>query len=526
MLTIVTVTIGVVIAFAILSTLPKLPTNSAKGGAIALALIVFVLSLVIGSFRYVASDEVGIVIKNVGTKSLPAGSIIAVNGEMGPQARILAPGWHPWLWPGVYTVKKAGVTRIQDNTVGLIVARDGQPLPPEVVYAPEWKPDEVGQMLNAMHFLTDGAGHKGPQTTVLTPGSYRINTALFEIREVSVTNVEKATVGVIKSNVGARTHSDIKIGAVSLVDRGEVGIWRTPFKPGKLYLHTDAFEVTMISTELKTTRYTKADSAGEESEITVRSIDGFTFPVDVRIEYQIDPGHGPLVVANFGDDGAKLRERLNSVVRAVFRNNAEGVKALDYVRQRSIQEQQSREMIASEMQAMGVTVTAVRIGDVGDEKTLGSLLKTQTDREIAVQEQITFQEQQRAAEQQKALSRTLQEAEEEKRLATAQYQVQIAEREKERQIIGAEAQGEQIRIEAEAQSQAFKLLAEQIGRGNAALIEQLKIIGESGIQITPRVMVVNSGASSTGEPLSGSGETTALIGTMLDSMLDRSAGTN
>ena len=58
-------------------------------------------------------------------------------------------------------------------------------------------------------------------------------------------------------------------------------------------------------------------------------------------------------------------------------------------------------------------------------------------------------------------------------------------------------------------------MAQQIGPGNAALIELLKIVGEGGINITPRVMV--NGASN-GE---GSAATTALIGTMLDSMLSR-----
>ncbi|MCZ6811133.1 MAG: hypothetical protein O7D97_03945, partial [Planctomycetota bacterium] len=176
-------------------------------------------------------------------------------------------------------------------------------------------------------------------------------------------------------------------------------------------------------------------------------------------------------------------------------------------------------MLATEMSKVGVTVTAVRIGDVGDEQTLGALLKTQTDREIALQEQVTFQEQQRAAEQQKALSRTQQEAEEERRLATAMYEVQIAEQNKERRIIEAGAEAEAIRIKAEAQAEAYRVIALQIGSGNAALLELLKIVGERGINITPRVMVVGSNGGNAGT--GGSTEATALIGTMLDTMISR-----
>lgn len=246
----------------------------------------------------------------------------------------------------------------------------------------------------------------------------------------------------------------------------------------------------------------------------VRTSDGFTFPVDVRVEYEIHPNDAPLLVATVGDDQEGLRTVMNSVVRAIFRNNAEDVKALNYVQQRSRQESQSLQMLQEEMNKIGVSVTGVRIGDVGNEQTLGSLLKTQTDREIALQEQETFREQQRAAEQKKELTRTEQEAEEEKRLATAAYAVQIAEKDKEKQVIAAEAEAEAVKIKADAQANAYKLIAEQIGSGNAALVELLKIVGEQGIQITPRVMVVGQGGQAGKD-----GETTALIGTMLDTMM-------
>jgi uncharacterized membrane protein YqiK len=171
-------------------------------------------------------------------------------------------------------------------------------------------------------------------------------------------------------------------------------------------------------------------------------------------------------------------------------------------------------MLKQQMERFGVTITAVRIGNVGDEESLGSLLKTQTDRELAKQEQQTFQEQQKAAEQKKQLTRTTQESEEEKRLATAAYAVKIADEEKRRRIIEAGAEAEAITIRAKAQADAYELIALQIGKSNAALIEVLKIIGERNIQITPRVMV-------TGGEKSASDATTALVGTMLETMISR-----
>jgi uncharacterized membrane protein YqiK len=142
------------------------------------------------------------------------------------------------------------------------------------------------------------------------------------------------------------------------------------------------------------------------------------------------------------------------------------------------------------------------------------LLKTQTDREIALQEQATFEEQQRAAEKQKQLTKTLQETEEEKRLATAAYAVKIADEKKKQVIIAAQAEAEQIELVAEAKALAYKKISDVIGPDNAALIEIMKVVSESNIRITPEVMVGGS---------SGNGMTDALMGTVLRGMLDKGA---
>ncbi|MEM6798462.1 MAG: SPFH domain-containing protein [Planctomycetota bacterium] len=518
---------GVVLAvlFAVASI--KAPRAEFRIAAIACACLALVAGFTLASFRYVAEDRIGLVNKNIAFKSLAPGQIIATNGEKGPQAKILPPGWQAGYWPGFYDIDLEKLVEVRAGEVGLLNARDGVPLPPNTTYAPEWSEAEFSKMLDATYFLTDGGGYKGPQTSVLKPGSYRINTKLFQVTIAKVTTIDKATVGVVKSNVGERPEVTGEVEPVGygrlarLVGKGERGIWRDPLRPGQYYLNTNAFEVTVISTRKQVVRYTDATVAKtgehEESQIVVRTSDGYTFPVDVRVEYEIEPGNAPLLVATVGDDQEGLRTVMNSAVRAIFRNNAEGVKALDYVQQRSLQETQSLKMLKEEMAKIGATVTAVRIGDVGDESTLGPLLKTQTDREIALQEQETFREQQRAQEQKKELTRTEQEAEEEKKLATAKYAVQISEQERQRRVIEAEAEAEAVRIKAEAQANAYQLIAEQIGKGNAALVEVLRVVGESGISITPRVMVVGQGGDAAGQD----SQTTALIGTMLDSMVSK-----
>tara|TARA_R110002073_G_scaffold299270_2_gene466236 strand:+ start:35844 stop:37463 length:1620 start_codon:yes stop_codon:yes gene_type:complete len=524
--------LGIIIAGMCIMSAFRVPQKSARIALISLGIAILVVGIVLSSIRYVGASEVGIVKKNAFGAKMAPGEILATNGEMGPQADVLAPGWHLWYWPVLFDIDTQPLIDIPANKVGLVESRDGLPLDPGQVFAPEVTNAEFKKMIeDPKHFLTSGNGRKGPQSNVLTAGTYRLNPELFAITMVDVTEVPPASVAVLKSNFGEPPTLITVVGEgdepIVLAQPSEKGIQAEALHPGKYPVNTQAYSVSVVSTRETIIRFTAGEkgmltknisershaNANEQREITVRTSDGFTFPVDVRVEYKIEPKNAPIVVAKLGSDSAPLLAKLNSTVRAIFRNNAEGVKALDYVNQRSTQESQSLSMISKEMSRMGVTITGVRIGDVGDEETLGELLNTQRDREIAVQEQITFQEQQKAAVQQKELSKTQQEAEEEKRLATASYEVKIAEQDKDKRIIEATAQAQAVEIEATAQANAYKMIADQIGKSNAAMIEVLRVIGENDIEITPRVMVTGS---STGQ---SSSETVALIGTMLDQMV-------
>lgn len=519
--------IALFVAVMLLAALPKMP-DPLKRPAALFALLLVAAGVVATPVVYVGESELGVVAKTALGRALPPDKIIATDGEMGPQAKVLSPGWHWGYFPFIFKVENFPVTRIEPGEIGLLSAADGKPLPPGEIYAPEWAAGTMADMIDAEKFLKNMGGFRGPQSTVLTPGSYRLNPKLFKVTMAKVTNIAPATVGVVKSNVGTLPAAAPERGTTDrLVNRGERGIWRDHLKPQEYYLNTNAYEVTLISTKANVVNFTRAaagvgtgqgipSSSGQADEraITVRSADGFTFPVDVRVEYQIDPANAPLLVSTLKDDKDSLHNVLSSAVRAIFRNSAEGVKALDYVQQRSHQEGQSLEALKKEMVKYGVAINAVRIGDVGDADSLGSLLKTQTDREIAKQEQLTFQEQQRSAEQKKALSRTVQESEEEKRLATAKYEVKIADENKAKKITEASGEAESIRIKAQAQAEAFTAIAAAIGPTNAATMEMLKLVGERNINITPRVFVAGGGGA-------GASSAGALIGTMLDSLTSR-----
>ncbi|MFN6486044.1 MULTISPECIES: flotillin family protein [unclassified Nostoc] len=141
--------------------------------------LVIFLPLFFGGLVVIGEREVGIVVRKftLSGHGLPAGSLIALNGEAGLQADTLAPGWHWGYWPWQYSVKKESVIVVPQGEIALIVAADGQPNPPERILG---KVVTCDNFQDARKFLTQG-GEKGRQMGFLTAGTYRINTALFKV---------------------------------------------------------------------------------------------------------------------------------------------------------------------------------------------------------------------------------------------------------------------------------------------------------------------------------------------------------
>jgi uncharacterized membrane protein YqiK len=144
---------------------------------LAAALLVLLgIVAVLASIRVIREDESGLVIKRYG-RPLPSGRIIALEGEAGYQARLLSPGWHFGLWRWRYKVERVPMVVIQPGEIALVVAADGEAIPPERVLA---RTVTCDHFQDAERFLRSH-GERGRQISVLTAGTYRINPALFEV---------------------------------------------------------------------------------------------------------------------------------------------------------------------------------------------------------------------------------------------------------------------------------------------------------------------------------------------------------
>jgi hypothetical protein len=206
------VVLGAVVTFIGPPTIPQQFRSSITDNAIrGVGLLIVIVSTLLTSFVIVPDGHLGLLFRNYGGGSLREGRIVAVDGENGPQAEILAPGFHfRWLVNAIYTIDTNSTeVSIPADKVGVLIARDGAPLRPGQAFADPFPNDMGYRMLDAVTFMRNGGQH-GPQLSVLTPGKYRLNRYLWDYSERPATELEAGFVGVVRSNV----HADVDFGTL------------------------------------------------------------------------------------------------------------------------------------------------------------------------------------------------------------------------------------------------------------------------------------------------------------------------
>ncbi len=149
----------------------------------------------------VPEDKIGLVTKKFvlfGKQELPEGRIIATKGEAGYQAQTLAPGVYFWKWIWQYSITFQPFIIIPTSKIGLILAKDGSELETGRILG---RKVECDSFQDAEAFLANG-GRKGRQTAFIAPGSYRINTFLFELELTDMTMIPDNAVGVVTTAEG------------------------------------------------------------------------------------------------------------------------------------------------------------------------------------------------------------------------------------------------------------------------------------------------------------------------------------
>jgi len=206
----------------------------------------------------VPQDMIGLVTKKFvlfgPNKSLPDGRIIAINGEAGYQGKALAPGLYfgKWIWQ--YQVTLQSFTIIPTGKIGLVLARDGAELEAGRILARK-VPCDMFQ--DAEAFLRNG-GRRGRQTAVMTAGSYRVNTFLFDIIIADMAYVQESMVGIVTTLDGesiaqgqiagkmVEAHNNFQDADAFLNASGNKGLQQQVILAGSYYLNPWFVQVEQI----------------------------------------------------------------------------------------------------------------------------------------------------------------------------------------------------------------------------------------------------------------------------------------
>ncbi len=457
-------------------------------------------------------------------------------GKRGPQVEVLRPGFYR-INTELFKVQSVNITKVREEEIGVVVAEDGIPLPPGLIIAPRPKDLEHKSFQDGQSFINNG-GYRGPQLDTLQPGEYYVNPLLFKVIPYKIAEVPPGYVAVLRSNIGselAKTDERPKGAAkipdysqpiheteevVLTTDKNQRGIWIEPVAPGKYNLNMLAFTVYLVPTSAVTIDWAagseiraehsvagkiikeeidsdKAKEFFKFSQLRVTSKDGFQMDVDVRMIIRIRPQHASFVIARFGSVSNLIEQIVHPLIDSSFRNKAGEKKAIDFVMSRTDLQKEALERAKEEFEKYHVEAQNLLIAYISLDE---NLLRTQTDKEIAIQQQVQFVEQAKAQEQRIAVKEKEARAEKQKDVIDAKLSIEIAKdkadalrreaegiRDKTKSIADGDAY-QNIEV-GKAVAKAYQAQSEVIGPNILGIIKSLEKVSEGKIKITPDVLV-------------------------------------
>ncbi len=475
----------------------------------------------------VAADGMPIPRQRVLGKAVPcfdfqdAKAFLDNGGERGRQIAFLTAGTYrinPSLFD-VVTASTAGrfgmhsaqlsVRRIPSEGVGIVTMLDGASIPAADLAGPVVPGHDSFQTGQA--FIAAG-GCRGLQEQVLLAGSWNLNPWLVSVEEVPLTEIPIGYVGVVVSYVG-NDHIDVSGDAFThgdLVDRGHKGVWVEPLLPGKHPLNPRVMKVELVPTTNIVLNWAARTEMHQYDErllpIKVRSRDGFSFNLEVSQIIHISMKHAPRVISRVGSMQNLVDHVLQPTVGNYFRNSAQKVTVLEFLSARSERQQEAFAHIGRAIAAYDVECIDTLIGDI---EPPAELMKTQTDRKIAEELQVTFDVQREAQVQRQALERETAVAGMQAEVVRSQQMVEIAQKnalalaesakgEAAALRFRGEAEGDYHRAVGNAHADAYRAGVAALGSEPFAAMQLATVLGENHVKLVPDISVTGSdGAAGT-----------------------------
>jgi regulator of protease activity HflC (stomatin/prohibitin superfamily) len=192
---------------------------------------------------------------------------------------------------------------------------------------------------------------------------------------------------------------------------------------------------------------------------------------------------------------------VHPLIDSSFRNNAGEKKAIDFIQSRTDLQADALKRAREEFEKYHVEAQNLLIAYIDVDE---NLLKTQTDKEIAIQQQEQFKQQAKAQEENIAVQEQTARALKQKDVIDAKLGITIAGDKAEAKIKEAEGNKKATMIEADGiayknreegkgLADAYKAQAEVIGADKLALIKIMTEVATGKIKITPDFLITGGG---------------------------------
>ncbi|MGA2232531.1 MAG: SPFH domain-containing protein [Tepidisphaeraceae bacterium] len=322
-------------------------------------------------------------------------------------------------------------------------------------------------------------GCKGIQRSVLTPGTYKINPYLCEVKLEPAIVIPPGSVGVLTRLVGqtppATENSDAS-NARLVSDPNFRGISRNVLQPGIYYLNPRMAHVTIVPVgyDQITLQHESNDS------IAFTSNDAYSVECDLTVVWGRNPDDAPSIVANIGNIDQVEEYVIRPAMRAACQNEGGKFTAKELIQgntrskfQDDLNASLEKEVAGRHLNILLALVRNVVIKDSGgNDQTMG-LLATIQQANIEIEKDLTNKQQTQTAIVAAELQQTLR-------------QVDVA-----RENVAAETNVKVAQVLADGQKQAAQITAQQeldvatIERQVAELdAQRTEILGKADADVT------------------------------------------
>ncbi len=473
-------------------------------------------------------------------------------GQKGPQIDFLRPGTYN-INTEIFKVEIREAVKIGENEIGVVEAKDGQPMDSHDVVVTT--PEGHSNFQNGQAFLDKG-GKRGPQESILTPGTYYINPYLFSVTKRKQIIINQGEVGVLISNIGkdpsefkedsavpGEDASDAKGITRHVMPVGFRGIQREVLGPGAYNMNPLAYTVIVIPTVTRSVEWSAeakpTSGAASFDPFQVVSHDGFPMQVEVRCQYRILPENAPYVVQKIGSVAQLESNVIHPQIDGIFRAQVARSPAIAYQQNRAEEQKMAEEAVRTDLVKYRVDVVSVMVTNIHLPE---QLMQTTQQKNLAEQQKSMYDSKREAEVRRIEFEKTKTEADMQVKVVSAEAGIKVAQFEAKQteerargdaarvrmigeadaaktQMVG-DAEASIIQAKGEAQAKAYQNQVNALTAQGVTTVEVIKAISGAGLKITPDIQVSGLGGAP-GNDGGGGGLVQVLLAKMLQAQSQR-----